>query len=57
MASRGESKKPNNRTIMCCDCAYILGAFVGIGVFLVFHRPIIKVLERILGITPLDDFF
>jgi hypothetical protein len=30
---------------------------LGIGIFLIFHRPIIKVLERIVGIPPLEDPF
>lgn len=34
---------------------HIVGWFIGIGIFLVFHRPIIKVLEKIVGIEPLED--
>jgi len=39
------------------DCSYILGMLSGLGLFLIFHKPIIKVLERIVGITPLEDPF
>jgi hypothetical protein len=39
------------------DCGYILGMLFGMGVFLIFSKPIIKVLERIVGISPLEDPF
>lgn len=36
------------------DCSYILGMLSGLGLFLIFHKPIIKVLEtgRVDGFTP-----
>jgi hypothetical protein len=42
--------------MMCDLCIMFMGWLLGMSIFIIFAKPIIKGLEKIVGIKPLDKW-